>query len=76
MKKKNLNLKKLSLQKNVITDLNLKLAVGGGATEITCGENTCLTSCQPTFQYSCPTIPDKNGFCCSVLTQTLPPNCP
>lgn len=77
MKKKNLMISRLVLQKNVIATLNQTQSdvAKGGATEVnwdsrgTCGPcNASLDGGCPTRQYSvCYTINNAQGVCCGVI---------
>lgn len=65
MKRKKLNLAKLKLNKEVISDLSQEKIVGGATMPWeTCGQ-TCQASCFCT-QFNCPSR-DPNGITC-VLT--------
>lgn len=61
MKKKNLNLKKLEIRKEKLSDLS-KMSIVGGETVTFCGWS-CPAQCQPTLADTCQSC---NGQCESI----------
>lgn len=71
MKRKKLNLSKLSLKKDVISNLS-QLRLMGGASTTT---NTYFASCLCITAVDCPTRKDSCNFCTANCQPTQPPIC-
>ncbi|MBC9933524.1 class I lanthipeptide [Chitinophaga qingshengii] len=71
MKKRKLNLSKLSLKKDVISNLSQLRLVGGASTTT----DTYFASCLCITAVNCPTKRDTCNFCTADCPPTLPPVC-